>query len=87
MDYTEPFKLIGIHNEDPANLYVQFSLGDRYFMYEFNKFTKSEHIHEQCYDSTYSELKIEPQDEEYLMGKLTFFPKTKHIINEYRFHA
>ena len=87
MDYTEPFKLIGIHNEHPATLYVQFSLGNRYFMYELNKFHKSEHIREQIFETSYSELSIDPQDEEYLIGKLKFFPKTKRVINEYRFHA
>lgn len=87
MENTEPFKLIGIHNQHPTILFVQFSLGDRYFIYELNRFLKSEQICEQCFTERYSEVRIDPRDEEYLIAKLKFFPKTKRIISEYRFQA
>jgi hypothetical protein len=87
VDNTESFKLIGIHNQHPAKLFVQFSLGDRYFMYEFNRCDKIELIREQCFETIYAERRIDPQEEDYLIGKLKFFPKTKRVINEYRYHA
>lgn len=84
---NKTFKIIGIHNEHPATLYIQFSMGERYYIYELSKFRKSEEIREQCFDNSYSELSIDLQDKEYLIGKLKFFPKTKRVINEYRYKA
>ena len=34
IDKTKPTKVIGIHNQNPQTLYIQFSIGDRYFTYK-----------------------------------------------------
>jgi len=34
IDKTEPAKVIGIHNQNPKILYIQFSHGKRYFIYK-----------------------------------------------------
>jgi len=85
IDKTQSLQIIGIHNQDPKILLIQFSHGERYFIYQRcpkaniemvreELFGKKHHLRQRslCYD-----------DEQYLISLLRFMPKTKKAISFY----
>lgn len=89
IDRTQPTKLIGIHNQDPKNLYIQFSLGERYFIYERSLGLHREVVHEELFGKKHNcrQRALSSDDEQYLIAKLRFLPKTKKAISFYPFKA
>lgn len=82
-----PTKLIGIHNQDHNTLYIQFCLGQRYFIYERSlKFYKETVLEELFGKKHHLRLRaISHEDEQYLISMLRFMPKTKKAIAFYPF--
>lgn len=79
-------QLIGIHNQDPLTLYIQFSVGDKYYIYERDCVTKSESIKEEIFgDKVYTRQSLNHGTEQLLMGKIIFYPKIKRVIRAYPF--
>ena len=85
IDKTQSTKLIGIHNQDPKTLYIQFSLGERYFTYKRCLILNSEVVYEELYGKKNSckQRALSSDDEQYLISKLRFMPKTKKAISFY----
>jgi len=85
IDRTEPTKLIGIHNQNPSILYIQFSLGERYFIYKRCLTLNREMIFEELFGKKHnlSRRPLSSEDEQYLISKLRFMPKTKNAISYY----
>ncbi|WP_139024219.1 hypothetical protein [Desulfosporosinus sp. OT] len=89
IDRTQPMKLIGIHNQDPKNLYIQFSLGERCFIYERSLELHREVVYEELFGKKHNHRQraLSSDDEKYLVSKLRFLPKTKKAISFYPFKA
>ncbi|CAA7600247.1 Hypothetical protein DEACI_0899 [Acididesulfobacillus acetoxydans] len=87
VERTQPLKLIGIHNEDPLILYIQFSLGERYFVYERNLMSKNERVREELFGRKHHlrQRSLNNEDEEYLISSLRFMPKAKKAISYYTY--
>ncbi|AET69981.1 hypothetical protein Desor_4576 [Desulfosporosinus orientis DSM 765] len=89
IDKAEPVTLIGIHNQNPNILYIQFSLGDQYFMYKRCLLSNKEMIYEELFGKK-PHLRwrsLNKEDEQYLMAKLRFMPKAKNAISFYTYSA
>lgn len=82
---TMPAKLIGIHNQDHNTLYIQFSLGQRYFIYERCPKLHKETVHEELFGKKHNvRLRgLSHEDEKYLISKLRFMPQAKKAISFY----
>jgi len=79
-------QIIGIHNQDPLALFVQFSVGDRYFIYERDCLKKSESVQEELFEKkAYNRQILNDRDEQILLGKIIFNPKIKRVIKDYPF--
>ena len=78
-------KIIGIHNQDPLALFVQFSVDEHYYIYERDCRSKSESVKEELFGDTYNRQHVEPIDEKILLGKIMFNPKIKRVIRDYPF--
>lgn len=85
IDKTKPTKLIGIHNQDPKTLYIQFSLGERYFTYKRSLALNREVVYEELFGKKHNcrQRALSSDDEQYLISKLRFMPKTKKAISFY----
>lgn len=85
LNKAQPVRLIGIHNQDSNSLYIQFSLGERYFVYlrqlKPNRETVSEELfgRKDCFRLRALCL----DDEQYLISNLKFIPKSKKAISFY----
>ena len=81
----DPLELIGIHNQNPQILYVQFLLDQRYFIYKRCLATKSEMVNEELFGrkDQFRLRGLNHEDELYLISKLRFMPKTKKAISFY----
>lgn len=80
-----PIKLIGIHNQNPKALCIQFSLGQRYFIYKRCLINHQEAIYEELFgkkdDLRYRPLSLD--DKRQLISRLRFVPKAKKAISFY----
>ena len=85
IDKTQPTDLIGIHNQDPSRLYIQFSLDQRYFIYKRCLTINREMVREELFGRKhYLRLRaLSHEDEQYLISRLRFMPKTKKAISFY----
>ncbi|TGE38596.1 hypothetical protein E4K67_11785 [Desulfosporosinus fructosivorans] len=85
IDKTLPTELIGIHNQDPYILYIQFSINQRYFQYKRCLASSSETVQEELFGrKDHSRLRaLCHEDEQYLISKLRFMPKAKKAISFY----
>ncbi|MDP4127415.1 MAG: hypothetical protein Q8912_10770 [Bacillota bacterium] len=85
IDTTLPTKLIGIHNQDRNTLYIQFSLGQRYFIYERCLKQRKETVSEELFGKKHNfRLRaLSHEDERFLISKLRFTPKVKKAISFY----
>ncbi|WP_407312795.1 hypothetical protein [Desulfosporosinus sp. SB140] len=85
IDKTQPIKLIGIHNQDPKSLYIQFSLGQRYFVYLRQLKPNYETVSEELFGKkdNFRLRALCPDDEKYLISNLKFIPKSKRAISFY----
>ncbi|KLU65544.1 hypothetical protein DEAC_c26810 [Desulfosporosinus acididurans] len=78
-------KLIGIHNQDPKILFIQFSLGLRYFVYRRDLEVFQETVLEELF-SRKDPFRLRPlnrKDQEYLITNLKFNDKAKKAISFY----
>lgn len=89
IDKTEPTKVIGIHNQNPNILFIQFSHGERYFIYKRCLTLNREMIFEELFGKKHnlSRRSLNSEDEQYLISKLRFMPKTKNAISFYNHKA
>lgn len=79
-------QIIGIHNQDPLALFVQFSIGEHYYIYERDRLTKSESVKEELFgEKVYGRKDLNRRDEQTLLGKILFIPKIKKVIKDYPF--
>lgn len=85
IDRTVATKLIGIHNQDPQTLYIQFALGQRYFFYERCLPRNREIVSEELFGRkhAYRLRGLNNEDELYLISNLRFIPKTRKAISAY----
>lgn len=85
IDKTQPTKLIGIHNQNPKTLYIQFSIGERYFTYKRSLVLNREVIYEELFGKKHNcrQRAVSSEDEQYLISKLRFMPKSKKAISYY----
>lgn len=85
IDRTMATRLIGIHNQDPQTLYIQFTLGQRYFIYERCLTQNREIVSEELFGRKHSfrQRGLNSEDELYLISNLRFIPKTRKAINAY----
>ena len=84
--YNNDAQLIGIHNQDPLTLFVQFSVGEHYYIYERDCVSKSESVKEEHFEkSTYYREVLDKLNEKTLLGKIMFSPKIKRVIKDYPF--
>ena len=85
IDKTQPTKLIGIHNQDPKTLYIQFSLSERYFTYKRCLLLNNEGVSEELFGKKHDcrQRALSREDEQYLISTLRFMPKTKKAISYY----
>lgn len=71
-------QLIGIHNQDPLTLYIQFSVGDKYYIYERDCVTKSESIKEEIFGhKVYTRQSLNHGTEQSIAGKNHLLPQNK----------
>jgi len=87
IDKTQPLKLIGIHNQDPRTLYIQFSLGERYFTYKRSLALNREVVYEELFGKkhNYRQRALTSEDEQYFISTLRFMPKTRKAIGFYSY--
>jgi len=79
-------QIIGIHNQDPLALFVQFSVGEHYYIYERDCVTKSESIKEELFEEkSYGRKNLNRMEEQLLQGKIMFIPKIKRVVKDYPF--
>ena len=79
-------RIIGIHNQDPLALFVQFSVGERYYIYERDCVTKSESVKEELFEEkNFGRKDLDLKDEQILLGKIMFNPKIKRVTKYYPF--
>lgn len=85
----QPIKLIGIHNQDPKSLFIQFSLGQRYFVYQRLITIRRETVFEELFGKK-DNFRLRPlcsDDEQYLISNLKFMPKAKKAISFYPYNS
>lgn len=83
---TEDTRFIGIHNQDPLALFVQFSIGEHYFIYERDCVAKTESVKEELFEeNNFGRRNLDHLDEQILLGKIKFNPKIKKVIKDYPF--
>jgi len=89
IDKTKPTKVIGIHNQNPKILYIQFAQGERYFIYKRCLTINKDMVYEELFGKKHSlsRRSLSSEDEQYLISKLRFMPKTKNAISFYAFKA
>lgn len=89
IDKTETTNVIGIHNQNPRILYIQFSHGERYFIYKRCLTINKDMVYEELFGKkqSLSRRALSSEDEQYLISKLRFMPKTKNAISFYAFKA
>lgn len=82
---TQSIKVIGIHNQDPNTLLIQFSHGERYFIYHRCPRIKIEMVSEELFGKKHylRQRSLSSNDEQYLISLLKFMPKTKKAISFY----
>jgi hypothetical protein len=87
IDRAQPTELIGIHNQNPSILYIQFSIDQRYFIYKRCLAINREMVNEELFGKKHnSRLRaLSHEDEQFLISKLRFMPKTKKAISFYSF--
>lgn len=87
IDKSETTTIIGIHNQNPNVLYIQFSHGERYFIYKRCLTLSKEMIYEELFGKKHnvSRRSLNHEDEQYLISKLRFMPKTKNAISFYSY--
>ncbi|KUO62600.1 MAG: hypothetical protein APF84_02305 [Gracilibacter sp. BRH_c7a] len=79
-------QIIGIHNQDPLALFIQFSVGERYYIYERDCVTRFESVKEELYEKKrYGRVDLDLKDEQVLLGKIMFNPKIKKVMKDYPF--
>ena len=85
INLTQPTELIGIHNQDHSILYIQFSIDQRYFIYKRCLTINKEMVHEELFGRKHNfRLRaLSHDDEQFLISKLRFMPKTKKAISAY----
>lgn len=85
IDKTQPIKIIGIHNQDPNTLIIQFSQGERYFIYHRCPKINIEMVSEELFGKKHylRQRSISNEDEQHLISLLRFMPKTKKAISFY----
>ena len=78
-------KLVGIHNQDPQVLFIQFALGERYFIYQRETALSRETVREELFGKkeAFRLRALNPSDEQYLISNLKFIPKAKNAISFY----
>jgi len=77
-------QIIGIHNQDPLILYVQFSVDERYYIYGRDRVTRSESVQEELFGKeVYNRIVLDHTEEQILFGKIMFHPKIKKAIQDY----
>jgi len=73
-------QIIGIHNQDPLALFIQFSVGER------DCVTRFESVKEELYEKKrYGRVDLDLKDEQVLLGKIMFNPKIKKVMKDYPF--
>lgn len=84
---TQPTELIGIHNQNPSILYIQFSIAQRYFIYKRCLTINSEMVQEELFGrkDNFRLRALSHEDEQYLISMLRFMPKTKKAISFYSY--
>jgi len=84
---TKPPELIGIHNQALSILYIQFAIDQRYFIYQRCLTINREMVYEELFGRKHNfHLRaLCHEDEQYLISKLRFMPKTKKAISFYSF--
>lgn len=85
IDKTKLTKLIGIHNQNPKTLHIQFSLGERYFIYKRCLLLNKETVYEELFGKKHNlrQRALNSEDEKFLISLLRFMPKTKKAISFY----
>lgn len=85
IDKTQPIKIIGIHNQDRHTLLIQFSHGERYFIYHRCPRINIEMVSEELFGKKHylRQRPLSNDDEQYLISLLKFTPKTKKAISFY----
>ncbi|TGE33541.1 hypothetical protein [Desulfosporosinus sp. Sb-LF] len=82
---SSPIQIIGIHNQDHNILFIQFCLGQRYFIYERCPKLHKETVYEELFGQKHN-LRLRGlgrEDEQYLITNLRFMPKAKRAISFY----
>ena len=89
IDKTEPTKLIAIHNQNPNILYIQFSHGERYFIYKRCLTINKDMVYEELFGRKHnlSRRSLSSEDEQYFISMLRFMPKAKNALSFYAFRA
>lgn len=82
IDRTLPAEIIGIHNQDPNNLFIQFSLGDRFFIYQRSPKLNIEIVLEELFGKkdNLRQRSLSHEDQQFLISLLRFMPKSKKAI-------
>lgn len=85
IDRTQPTELIGIHNQSRTTLFIQFALDQRSFIYKRCLQIKREMVYEELFGrkQNFRLRALSHEDEQYLISKLRFIPKTKKAISFY----
>lgn len=85
IDKTQSVEIIGIHNQDPNILFIQFSHGEQYFIYQRCPKLNFESIQEELFGKKHAlrQRSLSSDDEHYLISMLRFLPKTKKAISFY----
>lgn len=85
IDKSLSLKIVGIHNQDPNTLIIQFSHGERYFIYQRSPMINIECVYEELFGKQHHlrQRSLSSIDEQYLISLLRFTPKTKKAISFY----
>lgn len=85
IDKTQPMQIIGIHNQDPNTLFIQFSQGERFFIYQRCPKLNLEIVSEELFGKKHHlrQRSVSRDDEQHLISMLRFLPKTKKAISFY----
>lgn len=72
--------VIGIHNQDPLALYVQFSVDEHYYIYERDCVSISEYVKEELFEEkNYGRKDLHHLDEQILLGKICLTQKLRGL--------
>ena len=85
IDKNLAMKIIGIHNQDPNTLFIQFSYGEQYFIYQRCPKINIESVYEELFGKKHHlrQRSLSYMDEQYLISLLRFIPRTKKEISFY----